>query len=392
MICTVTKNKKNGLKKNFPFPMYIVMVAFFFNLYCPLSSQDSKKENDKTWHLLEMGKLKMEQNEFGEALHYANIAREIHKNQIEKKYTYLFNSLKPKQVKYAGDNIFDVYAVLKEREDYEACTILDDIFLTHPPIFFDKSISKLMTWLEKKTAFPETDFLTGQIYSAEGEYGQALHYYKLAWDYRLFLEIPDARFNIIYALAETSKRLHKYDDQEKYLLLVLTEDPVYGTTNLESPTLQAMIKTLTSEQSSEKFFLLYRHHNSIALKAYMDLTEIYLQAGNTERALTTAALAANIAVTNLDKAVSKIDFNYSYENFSNLLHKLSGKEEILNWAENQNFWKAFLNLADALAAEKYTEQAEYLYQKIVESVPSIKYAQEAAYKKESLIGTSSGTR
>lgn len=384
MIFTVTKNKKNELKKNIPLAIYIVMITLFFNLYFPVSPQDTEKEKDKTWHLLEMGKLKMEKGEFGEALHYANIAREVHKNQIEKKYKSLFNSLKPKQVKYAGDDIFDVYAVLKDREDYDACAILDDIFLTHPPVFFDQSISKLMTWLEKKTAFPETDFLTGQIYSAEGEYGQALHYYKLAWDYRLFLEIPDARFNIIYELADTSKLLHKYDDQEKYLLLVLTEDSIYGTTNLESPTLQAMIKTLTTEKTAEKFFLLYRHHNSIALKAYMDLTEIYLQAGNTGRALTAAALAANIAVTNLDEAVSKVDFNYSYENFSNLLYKLTGKEEILNWAENQNFWKAFLNLADALAAEKYTEQAAYLYQKIAESVPSIKYAQEAVYKKRTL--------
>ncbi|AGT44721.1 hypothetical protein [Treponema pedis] len=363
-------------------------ICFFFSVFVlSLSGWETEKEKDKTWHLLELGKLQMEKGEFGEALHYANLARDVHKRQIEKKYEYMFKALKPKQVKHAGDNIFEVYSVLKEREDYDACEILDEIFLNHPPVFFDKSISKLMSWLEKKDSFPETDFLTGQIYSAEGEYGQALHYFKNAWDYRLFLEIPDARFDIIYALADTSRLLRKYDEQEKYLLLVLTEDPVYGTTSLESATLKAMVRTLTAENSSEKFFLLYRHHNSIALKAYIDLTDIYLQAGNKERALTVAALAASIAVTDLDDAVSKVDFNYGYKNIQDLLHKLNRRQEILKWAETRNFWKAILNLADSLAVNNYKRQASDLYQKMAESIPSIKYAQEAAYKKAKLNNT-----
>ncbi len=361
--------------------------SVFLIFYIPAFANGIEKENDKIWHLLELGKLQMEKGEFGEALNYVNLARDIHKRHIESDYEYLFKALKPKQVKRAGDNIFDVYSVLKEREDHDACAILDTIFLNHPPVFFDKSISKLMAWFEKRSAFPETDFLTGQIYSAEGEYSQALYYLKKAWDYRLFLEIPDARFDIIYALADTSRLLHNYDEQEKYLLLVLTEDSVYGTTNSESATLQAMIKTLKNEKSAEKFFLLYRHHNSIALKAYIDLTGIYLQAGNNERALATAALAASIVITNLDDAVSKTDFNYGYENFSALLYKLNRKEEILAWAEKQRFWEAILNLADTLAANKYEEQAADLYQKIAESLPSIKYAQEAVYKKAALKGS-----
>lgn len=374
-------------KQNFIFKLCFLIITLAINNIFILTAQDTEKEKDKTWHLLEMGKLKMEQKQFGEALNYANIAREVHKNKIEKKYNYLFNALKSKQVKIAGDNIFDVYSSLKERQDYDACKILDDIFLTHPPIFFEKSITKLMDWLDKKDAFPETDFLTGQIYSAEGEYIQALHYYKQAWDYHSFLEIPDERFNIIYALAETSKLLNKYDEQEKYLLLILTEDPIYGTTNFESPTLKAMINTLATDKTCEKFFLLYRHNNriaSIALKAYIDLTEIYLQAHNLERALTVAALATEIAVTKLDNAISKTDFNYSYKNFTNLLHKLNHKEQILTWAENQNFWQAILNLADVLSLNNYKEQALNLYKIIAQSVPSIKYAKIAAYKRQEL--------
>lgn len=363
--------------------IFIALCIFYF--YSTVFCLEAVDKNEKPWHLLEQAKIQIEKGEFGIALHLTNKARDIHKEQMEEKYAYMFNSLKPKRVKLEGDNISDVYEILHKREDYDACKILDDIFLTHPPVFFDKSISKLMTWLEKRKAFPETDYLTGQIYFAEGDYEQAMHYYKEAWNARMFLEIPDERFNIIYALADTSKLLRKYDEQEKYLLLVLTEDPIYGTTNLESDALQAMIKTITSEKTTEKFFLLYRNRNPIALKAYMDLTDIYLEAGKTRRSLATAVLASIITITNLDDVISKDDYNYEYTEFASLLHKLNRKPEIILWAEKQNFWRSFMNLADALSKNGNTEQAFYLYSKLAESIPSIKYAQEAVYKKEQLV-------
>ena len=43
-----------------------------------------------------------------------------------------------------------------------------------------------------------------------------------------------------------------------------------------------------------------------------------------------------------------------------------------------------MNLADSLSKNGNTEQALYLYSKLAESIPSIKYAQEASYKKEEL--------
>ena len=363
--------------------IFIVLSIFYFysNLFC-LETIDEK---ERPWHLLEQAKIQMEKGEFGLALHLTNKARDIHKEQMEAKYSYMFNALKPKRVKLAGDNISEVYAILNKREDHDACKILDEIFLTHPPVFFDKSISKLMSWLEKRKAFPETDYLTGRIYFAEGDYGQAMHYYKEAWNFHNFLEIPDERFNIIYALADTSKLLRKYDEQEKYLLLVLTEDPIYGTTNLESDALQAMIKTISSEKTTEKFFLLYRNRNPIALKAYMDLTDIYMEAGKNRRALATAVLASIITITNLDDFISKDNYTYEYTNLSDLLHRLNRKQEVILWAEKQNFWRAFMNLADCLSNNGNTEQASYLYSKLAESIPSIKYAQEAIYKKEQMI-------
>jgi len=109
-----------------------------------------------------------------------------------------------------------------------------------------------------------------------------------------------------------------------------------------------------------------------------------LEAGKNRRALATAVLASIITITNLDDLISKDDYNYKYTEFTNLLHRLNRRQDVILWAEKQNFWRAFMNLADSLSKNGNTEQALYLYSKLAESIPSIKYAQEASYKKEEL--------
>ena len=332
------------------------------------------------WHLLEQGKVAYERREFGEALLLFRQAREMHKTQVAAQYDYLFSALKPHQVRAAGDLISDVYRVLEKRQDYEACAILDRIFLIHPPVYFDKSISALLAWLKKSDVYPECDYLIGKVYELEGELAQSRRFYQLAWEAREFLYIPDMRFEIIYSLAQISGLLKQYDDQEKYLLLILTEDPVYGTTNVESATLRAMMHTIKNEQTVEKFFSLYRHHNDIALRAYIELTDIYLRAEEYDRAFRTALLGADIAVTYLSDTLKKVDFMYTYSNFSDLLLRIGANNEIFQWSETKQIWDVFLQFADLLYRQGFVVQATDLYYKLAENCPSFTYAKEAAHK------------
>lgn len=188
------------------------------------------------------------------------------------------------------------------------------------------------------------------------------------------------RFEIIYSLAQISSLLKQYDDQEKYLLLILTEDSVYGTTNVESATLRAMIHTVKNEQTIEKFFSLYRHHNDIALRAYIELTDIYMRAEEYDRAFRTALLGADIAVTYLSDTLKRADFMYTYSTFSDLLLRVGTNKEILQWTETKKIWDVFLQLADLLYRQGYVVQASDLYYKLAEYCPSYTYAKEASYK------------
>ena len=355
-----------------------------FNLFAIEYLQGS---TDKAWHLMETAKIAIERKEFGNALLYVERAVEVHTREYQQNYEYLKNALKPRQVKRAGDDIEEVYKALKERDDYDACKIMDSVFLLRPPIFFDFSISRFMSYLNEKVAFPEADYITGNIYSIQGEYKQAMFYFERAYSKVHLLEIPDERFNIIYSIADVAGLLGQHDMQEKYLLLVLTEDPTFGSTVLESSKLKAMLNTIIKEKTTDKFFRLYRVNKEIALKAYRDLSKMYLEAGNTKRSLTTSALAASIALTSLSSMLEKSDFSYVYSDFKDVLTRTGKNAGIRQWAEDKKLWDVFINFADAMEVNGYSAQAIDMYHKIAESVPSVDYAQRAMYKASSIVPT-----
>ncbi len=344
------------------------------------------KENmDKEWHLMEKAKISIETKDFGTALLYVEKAVEVHTQMCKKNYEYLKNALKPYQVRRVGDEINDVYNALKERDDYDACKIMDDVFLLKPPEVFDFSVTNLIAYLKERIAFPEADYITGRIYFIQGEYKQAMSFFEKAYKKINLLEIPDERFSIIYSIADTAGLLGQHDMQEKYLLLVLTEDPTFGSTVLESSKLKAMVNTIIKEKTTDKFFRLYRVNKEIALKAYRDLSKIYIEAGNKKRSLTTSALAANIAITTLSEMLAKADFSYTYSNFKDVLIRTGKHINIKQWAEEKKLWEVFINFADALEVNGYEVQAIDMYHKIAESVPSLDYAQRAMYKASSIV-------
>ncbi|CEM61789.1 hypothetical protein DWQ65_05085 [Treponema phagedenis] len=369
------------MKKKYSFFIFTVFISASLYPVATRGIEDYDHTDDKEpWHLLEWAKIAYEKEEFGKALLYTGSAADIQKETVQNKYALLEKALRSRQVQKVGDSILDIYAILKKREEIDACTILDEIFLTHSPQFFHNSMEKLLVWLKGTETFPECDYMSGKIYQIEGEYSQALSYYKKAWKNRAFLTVPDTRFDIIYSMADVSGLMKNNNEKEKYLLLVLTEDPVYGTTDFESSTLQAMIRTISTSNTVEKFFRLYRHHNPIAMKAYTELAAIYLQAGNLDRALAVSALAANIAVSSLDSFLHEADFTYRYQDLADLFIRTGSKPAILQWANGNNVWAIFIQFADLLFKKGYDEQVKDIYYKLAEKCPSFEHARLAAYR------------
>lgn len=348
-------------------------------LFSSLAAAESSGDNE-SWRILERGAIALEKGEPGEALRLCDIARTEHKAQIEKRISILQKSLLPREVKKAGDDIQTVYDILKKRQDSDPVEVLDGILLNHPAVFFGKSIQKLMSWLDTQKIYPEADVMTGKIYESEGEYKQALFFYTKAWENRAFLDIPEERYSLSYRMADLAGNISDLGSQEIYLLSVVQEDPVFGKPGEESPTLTAMMHTLISDQSTDKFFNLYRHSNFIALKAYQDLASLYYYGPQQrlDRALPAAVLSCCISVTRLSKALEQADFDYVYSGLPDLFLKSGKKAEIVSWAKDTEIWKSFLLLASVLYDNNEQLQAISIWTALAGYCPDQKTVRLAA--------------
>lgn len=326
------------------------MVAFL--LFAALTDSAAQQiHRDPAWHGMERARIAFENGELGTSLALCENARILHANTYAEYARKLSDAVSPVVLKTSGGDLQAIRSLLERRNENEAVAILDMVLSIHDKQYFDNSFSKLFSWLEKRVVYPEADMLSGDIYTAEGEYSLAMKHYLSAWENRDLLNIPQQRITLCYRMAEVEKFRGNHGAQEQYLLLVLAEDPLYGTTGNESGTLQAIKRTLESPESCDKFFTLYRHHNYSALPAYQDLTDFYyrLSGKRLEHALSTAALAAVISVTMLDEFLAKKILDYQFVSFQDLMIKAAAYPDILEEADRRNLWQTFLELSRILS-------------------------------------------
>jgi tetratricopeptide (TPR) repeat protein len=318
----------------------------------------------ENWRILEDGKIAFEDGENGEALALCEKARIAHAAMISRYASALEKSLEPREVRKAGDKIDSVREVLVAREDFDAVAIIDRVLEKKSKESLGNSISALITWINSNGVYPETNILAGKVYEAEGEPNLALSQYETAWKFRDLLDIPDARYDLAYRMSDLSFNFANDGAIEKYLMLVVEGDPLFGKSNDPSPSLKAMMRTLDEEKTVDKFFLLYRHSNYRALKAYQDLSSFYIRSNRADRtgpALPVATLAAVITVTRMTDLVKQKDLDYSYDGLPDLFTRFGIKSEYAEWASENRMWSSFSTLARVLQLGGMKEQAQSLW-------------------------------
>lgn len=331
------------------------------------------------WELLSRARISLEAGEYGEALRLANAARDARRAERELSLDILHAALRPAEVKRAGDDIPAVLAVLDRREDAPAASIIRSALDGPAAPSFGKSVSKVIAWLERTREYPEADVLSGAVYEAEGEYAQAMTYYERAWESRDILDIPEDRIPLVYRMADVSAMMDDQGAREKYLLLVLSEDPVFGTPGSESPTLLAMIRSAEEEETLEKFFKLYRHSRYFTLKAYQDLAIFYYQKSRSrlDRALPVSAMASCVVVTRLSEAVRQYDFEYVYAGLSDLMSRVGKRREIAEWAASNRAWETLVTFGSILWDRGARSQAAWLWAELAAACPDKRWAAKA---------------
>ncbi len=357
-----------------------VILFFVIVLGCSAASIFAQIPSTATWRALDSAKSSFEKGELGEALALCEKARNGHRVEMERMKDVLSEALSPSEVRRSGEDISQVREILLSRNELAAIEIIDSVRANPVASLKAKTTTDVILWLEKRSVLPEADMLSGYVFEAEGEYTVASDHFRRAWEQRAFLDIPDDRFTILYALADIAQKTGDLGAKERYLLAVLSEDPIYGKPGAESPSLKAMIRTLETEQTTDKFFTLYRHRAFFALPAYQKLSYFYYldSRGRLDSALPVSVLAAIISVTALNEAVSRYEFSYAFSSFSDLLDRCGAHPEIVEWATRTGLWESFLTFARILDARGNVKLARSLRNDMALHCPDEVAAQKAS--------------
>ncbi len=325
--------------------MFACVLACFVSL-----SAHAQIPSSKVHVLLDEARVSLERGEFGASLAACERARALHRTEIEGHLGSIENAVRPAAVKNAGDDIALVRETLASRGETEAVAALDLMLASSSGKVTGKGLGALLDWARGRVVLPEADILSGSVYEAEGEYAMASRLYLSAWDNRAFLDIPDERFTVLYALSDLARRARDPVGREKYLLAVLSEDSLFGKPGEESPSLKAMIKTLEGSRDTGKLFSLYRHRAYFALKAYQDLSSFYFldSKGRVESALSVSLLASIVTLSALEDVLVRQDFEFEYRSFDDVLRRAAGSAEIMDWANRHDAWNTFLLFARIL--------------------------------------------
>ncbi len=342
---------------------YSIFAVLFLTMLVPAFSLSSGKiKGDDYWYVLKQAENAFAANDYGRALALAEEAKEKKQQVAEWEDLALDETQRSSKVRKMGDYLDELLPVLKEREYDDAVYVINSKLKLYGSDFFHGRFSELQAWVEKDYLYPEADFLIGKIYKLEGEFELSGDYLGRAYANIKRLDISDVKYDILYELADLADYREDGPEYEKMLLAVLADDKLYRDKGF----MHALVRLINNKKDSpdkavEKFFLLYRSENDISIQALEKLSVYYSGIGQTEKAMSCAALGAVAAVTKIEEILKDRLIDYSYTSFVDLLNKSAGYSDIIDWGNDNNIWELFFSLAKITRTYGQTDFANALF-------------------------------
>ena len=288
-----------------------------------------------------------EAGDYGNAVSYAEQAKEQRKKQTVWERYSLEQVQRISAVRRAGDYFDDVLPVLLDYKEMTAYNIIHSYVDDYGPDFFGNTVSGLKQFLATGDAYPEADYLIGKVYRLEGETDLSAKYLGAAYASIANLDVPAVKYDILYDLADLAMDQANDQDFEKYLLLILKDDQLYTDPGFMNSLIR--IIEADSAEAVAKFFLLYRSETDISVRALEQLTTYYNRTGESEKALRAAALGCITSLSRIQKAVQSRMSGYTYTDIAALLDCAGLYEDIVDWGNRNNIWELFYAFAETCA-------------------------------------------
>ena len=356
----------------------VVIFCTFLTASLFARTPQKPKNSEPAYHILEQAIVSFDSGDYGNAMKFANQAKDTRRAESEYETYVLENALTPRAVRRVGVVFNDVLEVLKDRDEKEAISIINVYLKRYGTEYFNNNVNDMVSWIKAKAVYPEADFLIGKIYQLEGEHAVALEFYERARKESPYLDIPAASFDILYTMANLAKQQQKTEPYEQMLLLILDNDPNYK----DSSYLSALLRTIdfNTVKHTDRFFMLFRASPNHSLEALYELGLIYEGQGEDEKALKCAALGSVEALTHILSAISERDAEFKYTDFPTLLQTISHYPDIVAWGSEMHVWDMIFQFAERVEKRGKNVFASTVYTFIADNMPDEYWRLEARRK------------
>lgn len=325
--------------------------------------------------LLRSAREEFRSGSYGKALKFAGEAEIERKNQVAWEIYTLQNSFKSSEVKKAADVLSAVIPVLEKRQEYDSLEIIHWYERKLSLSYFNDSASALIEYIRKRSAYPEADWIIGNVYKMEGDYDLAEEYLLSAWHNAQFLDVSDEQYDILYSLADTAYLKNDMESYEADLLLILSDDRYFRNVNLDD----AMMLTIRNSRpgAMERFFEYFRSDDYRSIPAYFKLADFY-DTTDKDKALKASALGVLTGFTKMYTAVKDRDPEFEYTGLASLFEEISSYTDILDWSGENQIWDGFIVFAKKTAGDGDAGFSKDLYRVLADCAPDPRCKKQAA--------------
>lgn len=361
--------------------VFLTVFAVLLNSTYAINPQ-KPADLDGSWKILQKAQSAFDRADYSKSMSLLTDCLAQRKKEVEYIDFVLSNALKPYQVRRVGDAIDDVLKVLNERQEYETVQIINKWVDLFGKEYFKDSIKELRNYLLTRNDYPEAYYLIAKIYKIEGEFEMALNFLEKARVSAGLLEIPSQLNEILYEIADIAEYKGDTVTKEKVLILIAKNDGRFNDENLK----RAILRTsnATNEDNSSRFFSLYRIDAVTTLKAYFQLSEIYIKNKKFEDAYLTNAYAVLIAFTHINSILEERESDYTYEDLPKFFNEISRYPDILRWCNENSIWQGFYNFYDYGLKLKFVKFPVCMLKVLSTSCPNVYYKNAAKTQIEKL--------